>query len=115
MAKNRVTSGDYLGCMVGQSFGIPYIAIKIFKTMNLDKSVVESYEVINSDSSKSAKSAIGRSLVGGFFLGGVGVLAGGLSAKNRGTYSIAIYFKDGKKSLIEVDDKIYNAIVKTLF
>lgn len=44
----------------------------------------------------------------------VGLLAG-LSAKKKGVYIIALEFKDGKKSLLEVDDKIYKALLKKLF
>ena len=32
-----------------------------------------------------------------------------------GVYQVAIDFKDGKRSLIEVDDKIYKLIVKRCF
>ena len=52
--------------------------------------------------------------VGAFFLGPIG-LAAGLSAKSKGIHTLAIYFKDGKKSLIEVDDKINKALVANLF
>jgi threonine dehydrogenase-like Zn-dependent dehydrogenase len=64
--------------------------------------------------SKSAVSAVGRGLVGGFILGPVGLLAG-LSAKSKGTHVVAIQFKDGKKSLIEMDEKIYKALLKACF
>ena len=47
-------------------------------------------------------------------LGPVGLLAG-LSAKNKGIYTVAIKFKDGKNSLLEVDDKFYKALIKTMF
>jgi len=53
-------------------------------------------------------------LVGGFLLGPVGLLAG-LSAKNKRTHSVAVQFKDGRKSLIEMDDKIYKAIPYQVF
>ena len=61
-----------------------------------------------------AMSAIGRGMVGSLALGPVGLLAG-LSAKKKGTYLVAIKFKDGKESLIELDDTLYKALVKTLF
>ena len=44
-----------------------------------------------------------------------GDYAGAASAKNKGVYTIAIQFKDGKRSLVEVDDKIYKAIVQNCF
>lgn len=43
------------------------------------------------------------------------MMAGGLSAKDKGIYQIAIQFKDGKKSLIEVDDATYKGIVAMCF
>ena len=72
------------------------------------------YEIVNEESRKSASSAVGRGLVGGLLLGSVGLLAG-LSAKNKGIHTLAIQFKDGKKSLVEMDDKIYKELLKKLF
>lgn len=76
---------------------------------------VESYELITDEHRKSAKSGIARGLVGGALLGPVGMLAGGMSAKSKGIYQIAIQFKDGRRSLLEVDDKIYKAIIQACF
>lgn len=52
--------------------------------------------------------------MGGFLLGPVGLLDG-LSAKNKGVHIIAVQFKDGKKSLIEIDEKLYKAFLKNCF
>ncbi len=76
---------------------------------------VESYELITDEHRKSAKSGIARGLVGGALLGPIGILAGGMSAKSKGIYQVAIQFKDGKRSLLEVDDKIYKAIIQACF
>ena len=70
---------------------------------------------ITDEHRKSASSGVARGLVGGALLGPVGLLAGGLSAKSKGIYQIAILFKDEKRSLIEVDDKIYKTLIKVLF
>ncbi len=86
----------------------------IFKSLNIDKNTVKEYEIITEESRKSAVSAVGRGFVGGVILGPVGWLAG-LSAKSKGTHTIAIEFTDGKKSLIEIDDKIYKVLIKILF
>ena len=51
----------------------------------------------------------------GSLFGGVGMIAGALSAKSKGVHTLAILFKDGKKSLIEVDDKIYKNIMTAIF
>ena len=58
---------------------------------------------------------VARGLVGGALLGPVGLLAGGLSAKNKGIYQVAVQFKDGSRSLIEIDDKIYKALISSCF
>lgn len=76
---------------------------------------IAKYEVIDEDIRKSAASGVARGLVGGALLGPVGMLAGGLSAKSKGKYQIAVEFKDGKRSLIEADKQLYNAIVKMCF
>lgn len=115
-AKNKVIAGDYEGRKVdGGGLSPAFVMVGVFKSMNLDKKTVESYELITDEHRKSAKSGVARGLVGGALLGPVGMLAGGVSAKTKGIYQIAIQFKDGKRSLLEVDDKIYKAIIKGCF
>lgn len=115
-AKNKVIAGDYEGKGVsGGGFSSVSILVGIFKSVDLNKKTVESYELITDEHRKSAKSGIARGIVGGALLGPVGMLAGGISAKQKGIYQIAIQFKDGKRSLLEVDDKIYKSIVKDCF
>ena len=70
--------------------------------------------MFDSERKTSASSAISRGLVGSFFLGPVGLLAAA-SAKKKGVHVIAIEFKDGKRSLIEVDDKIYKKLLLIQF
>lgn len=110
---SSVIAGDYQGYAVKK--GPKGVAVgKGFKLIYLTKDNIESYEIITEDIRKSAASGISRGIVGGALLGPVGLLAG-LSAKNKGIYQIAIQFKDGKKSLLEVDDKIYKQLIKDLF
>lgn len=111
---NKVIAGDYKGQGVMLSRGIARITLPMFEIVKINKDTVDEYEILNETSRKSASSAVGRAAVGAFFLGPVG-LAAGVSAKNKGVHQIAIQFKDGKRSLLEVDDKIYNAIVKEMF
>lgn len=116
--KNTVIAGDY------QKSKIYYrttwsgkklvIQAGIFKVVPLDKKTVESYEVIEEESRISGASAIGRAAVGSFFLGNAG-LAAGLTAKKRKTRLVAVQFKDGRKSLLEVNDKFYRVLMTTLF
>lgn len=113
-AKNSVIAGEYCGNIVTQTLNEVNIVTGFWKSLPINKSTVDHYEIIDEQSRKSATSAIGRAALGGFLLGPVG-LAAGLSAKSKGIYIVAIYFKDGKKSLIEIDNKIYKALISSLF
>ena len=115
MAKNMVIEGDYKGKCLMRSMGSVFLVLGFFKKIELTKNTVESYEVMNEDKRKSATSGAARAVVGGLLLGGVGALAGGLSAKNKGEYLVAIKFTDGKKSLAEIDEKTYKAIISNCF
>lgn len=113
-AKNKVIAGDYIGNPVSASLGIVSILISFTKSVDINKTTIKSYELITDDIRKSGTSAILRGGLGAAVLGPVGLLAG-MSAKNKGIYQVAIEFKDGKKSLLEIDDKIYNALIKKCF
>ncbi|HBF0400296.1 hypothetical protein QPD78_04360 [Clostridioides difficile] len=110
-AKNKVIAGNYKGCKVTSMLGVTSITLG----PSITKTTVEAYELVTDEHRKSAKSGIARGIVGGTLLGPVGMLAGGLSAKNKGIYTIAIKFKDGNECLIEVDDKIYKNVIKSCF
>ena len=114
MAKNTVIAGDFMGGIVSASLGMVSIAKGFSVRRDINKSTVVNYEIIDESKRKSAGSAVGRGLAGSLLLGPVGMLAG-LSAKSKGTHTLAIEFEDGKKSMIEVDDKVYKVIMKVLF
>ena len=115
-AKNKVIAGDYEGKQVDQVRGNAYIILGLFKkNIDLNRSNVSQYELVTDEHRKSAASGVARGLVGKALLGPVGLLAGGLSAKSKGIYQVVVEFNDGKRSLIECDDKIYKAIIKGCF
>ena len=74
----------------------------------------EAARVITEEKMKSGTSAILRGAAGAALLGGVGILAG-LTAKTKGVYTVVILWKDGEKSLIEIDEKLYKVLVKGMF
>lgn len=117
-AKNQVIAGDYNGSKIysstGNQLGIGKSTQGYGYAAICAKPRIESYELITEDKVKSGTSAILRGMAGVSLLGGVGILAG-LSAKNKGIYTIAIQWKDGKKSLIEIDDKLYKKFITEMF
>lgn len=114
MARNKVIAGEYMG-----SFVMGFVTPGIYPNpkqppIELTKHTIASYEIITEEHRKSAASGITRGLVGGALLGPVGLLAS-LTAKSKGKHTIAIEFKDGRKSLIEINEKIYQAFIQRMF
>lgn len=93
------SNGDCLVCSTGDP---------------IRKHFADAYEVITEEKMKSGTSAILRGAAGAALLGGVGILAG-LTAKTKGVYTVVILWKDGEKSLIEIDEKLYKVLVKGMF
>lgn len=112
--KKQVIAGDYIGSSIIASLGTVQIVLGFTKAVYINADTVASYEVLDEEHRKSASSGIMRGAVGAALLGPVGLLAG-VSAKSKGAYRITISFKDGKQSLIEVDEKIYKVLMKALF
>ncbi|MFF5993468.1 hypothetical protein AAGS61_01785 [Lysinibacillus sp. KU-BSD001] len=114
MAQNKVIAGDYEGCPI-MGFVTPGIYSNPKQPpLELTKANVINYEIITEEHRKSAASGIARGLVGGALLGPVGLLAG-LTAKTKGIHVIALEFNDGKRSLIEIDEKIYKTFIQKMF
>lgn len=111
---NKVLAGKYEGKSIMTTKGKVLIA-KGFSPVEISNENVLNYEVITEEHRKSAASGVARGLVGGALLGPVGALAGGISAKSKGTYQIAIEFNDGSRSLIEIDSKVYKIFAKQMF
>ena len=76
---------------------------------------VASYEVIDKSSVKNTSNMVKRGILGSLLAGDAGLLAGALSSKNTNTYTIAVEFKDGKRSLIELDDEYYKIFIRDCF
>lgn len=114
MAKNQVIAGEYEGKNIFSGKKDVLLYTSFTKSFPLNKETVASFEVVTEEHTKSAVSGISRGIVGGALLGPVGLLAG-LSAKNKGTHTIAIEFKDGKRSLIEIDEKLYKQLTISMF
>lgn len=119
MAKNKVIEGLYKGQSmdsVGSCMLIGSVVIK--------KSQIENYEILTSETHKSGASMIIRGALGMALLGNIGALAA-FTAKESVTYLISIKWNrdflrskrlpEDSKSLIEIDENIYKALVQTMF
>lgn len=125
-ARNKVIAGDYEGHSITHRFLDRYIVVTkvkvpsktgfsmVYTDLDLSKCNIKSYEIITEEKVKSGSSAIMRGALGAAVLGPVGLLAG-LTAKNKEIHTIAIEWKNGKKSLIEINDDYYKQFIKDLF
>lgn len=108
---NRVVSGAYEGRPIIMPRRTPMISLSFTDTMDLTSKTIKDYEVLGSSQKRSA--SLGRAAIGAALVGPVGLLAGATGHKN--IYQIAVTFKTGAKSLLELDDKMYRAFVAEMF
>lgn len=113
-ASNKVVAGDYKGKLVGGSFGEAFISLTMTNFLYLNKDTVRSLTPLDDDSQISVASAAMRGLVGELLLGPIGLVAAA-TAKRNGMHIVGIEFKDGKRSVVEVDDKRYKNMVQACF
>ena len=107
-AKNWVLEGDYKHKAVIMQGGKAVLNVGLMKNLKLDSSTIDQIEVVDEDSQKSMGSA------GALLLGPLGVVAAA-TAKTKGVHVVAIQFKDGKRSLLELDDTRFKAIKLAMF
>lgn len=113
-AKNKVIAGDYKGKDI--IFNRKSIRIrKLFTELELNSTTVEAYELMKESHRKDTTSAATKALVGSFLLGPAGLFAGIAGASEVGVYRVAIKFKDGCSSLIEINEAAYNVLVNSCF
>ena len=106
---NVVLEGDGKGSTIYNSSicGLTQVGGRPFKA-----SEIASYTLI--DESNQDQYSFWKGALGVVLLGGFGAIAG-LKGKKKTEYLIAIEWKDGEKSLILLDDKLYKIFVRTMF
>jgi len=115
-AKNIVLAGDYTGCRIFRmSASLAYISgtMKKMDDIYLVPENVKRFEVMTEDIIRSGNSLL---LTGSLDPGLLVKLKLNASEamQKKGIYTIALKFKDDKRALIEVDDKILAALVKRM-
>lgn len=102
---NVVLSGDYAGStVVADRSGKLVLMANTGAPIYLDATTVAKYEVLNDNQSRSTGSAVKRAVVGNALLGRKGMIAGAATAKKNTSYEVGVDFKDGKRSLIQMDE-----------
>ena len=86
----------------------------IFPKVNYQKWIksISKIEIVNETNAKNVKDSIIRGTVGGVALGGVGALAGVMSAKSDSTFNVMITYHNTKIDLIECDIKLYTKLLQ---
>ena len=106
MAANKVIAGKFTGTNL--------LFLGDWNFGNASPEYVDHWELLDQSSEKSMSSALMRGAVGGALLGPIG-LAAAVTAKNKNTYLVAVYYKTGEKSLLEMDERVYNMFLKEMF
>lgn len=121
-AKNAVIAGDFSGKKVSVSFGKVSMDVGGISALELNSHTVAGYSVVDETRKTSMASGVMRGMVGGALFGGAGMVAGAMTAKQKGVYQVAIQLVDdpqwlysGKRFLLEVDEPTYKAIIKNCF
>ena len=115
---NTVINGHGMGCKIIYST----VALEFRPQGKGIRSIVKgnkyncvvSYEILNTEESKSTSSAIKRGIVGSLLGGTVGGVIGATTAKTNKSYTILLHWRDGKDSLIEIDDEYYKVFIKNM-
>ena len=111
-ARNKVVAGDYRGKLVCSGFGEAFISLTTTKPLYLNKDTVRTLVPLKDDSRISVASAAMRGLAGELILGPIGLVAAA-TARRDGIHIVGIEFKDGKRSVVEIDDRRYEAMARS--
>lgn len=117
MFKNYVISGDYASKPLKVSKDL-FIEVdpKTRTRVCIDSNTVRSYELIQVvQEDVKFSTSLKKGIKGGILAGGIGAMAGVATAKGETAYKVKIAFKDGKTSLIIVDELIYQIITNECF
>ena len=109
---NSVIAGDYVRKSVSFAPGWDKleIAVGLSTRIPLNKNTILRYEVVGQE--RHNNFSAGKAAVGTALFGSGGAVMG-LNSKD--TYRVEIYFRNGKKSLLELDSKHYDFLTAELF
>ena len=115
-AKNMVLAGDYSGCRIFRiSATCAYISgtMKKIEDVRFCPETVVRYEVLTDDVIRSGNSLLLTGALDPCCLNNLKLRASA-AMQSKGIYTLVVKFRDDKRSLIEVDEKIYMAIARRM-
>jgi len=113
-AQNKVIAGDYKGEAVVSILGEVSIYSSSVSVL-LNKDIIQSYELITDEYFfKKADTDVFHGLVSDVWPDSVKPGSSAMPAGSKRAQYIAILFKDGKKSLLEVDYDLCSVLIKNL-
>lgn len=113
-AKNKVIAGDYEGWDViigSRTLNLMHRLTKV----ELNKTNVTDCQVVTSQSGSSFWGTFLRGYLGNAILGPAGLMASTVGAAGKQIILLSLEFSGGKRSLLEIDDKMYKKIVQILY
>ena len=114
-AQNQILAGDYKNCLVSKILFKDELGVDLSfcgDVIHINPETIDHYELVTQENSQNICWLKG--MAGAALLGPVGALAG-VSGSREGIYTVAIYWKDGKKSIAELNEKNYKILVQSMF
>ncbi|MBR5372258.1 MAG: hypothetical protein IK130_08585 [Oscillospiraceae bacterium] len=115
-AKNIVLAGDYASCRVFRmNAALAYISgtMKKIEDIFLTPETVAGFETLTEDMIRSGKSPLLTGVLDPACLLTLRLHASEAMQK-KGIYTIAVKFQDGKRCLMEIDEKVYQAVCRRM-
>jgi len=115
-AKNTILAGDYTGCrLFRMNAALAYISgtMKKIEDIFLTPETVEAYEPLTEDMIRAGSSSLLTGTLDPGCLLSLRLHASEAMQK-KGIYTVAVQFTDGKRSLMEIDEKIFTALCRRM-
>lgn len=111
---NLVVAGDYQDWNVIYTFGKLYF-MKGLKKELITKSMVAKWEVVQNVNQNSFWKSMAGAHVGSMFFGSAGAFIGANAANRQDDYLVSIEFISGKRSLLQIEYKLYMTFIKYFY
>lgn len=112
-AANKVIEGTYRGKRVCHAKTAAFICVGLTETIELNRSTIEEVEIIDESSEISVANAATRGFIGEMLFGPIGLAAAGTARRDE-RYIVGIVFRDGQRSVLDVDGDLFRMIAASV-